>query len=457
MFRFSRHRLAVRPKSGTKASMRRLSIELLEHRTLLTAAGLDDVSLAQLQPDLFGTNLIANPSFEDDGRALAGAPASWTFGTGDPRVVASPFFGLVAPPGGGSFFFFGGRTTPTTISQAVDVSSAAGVIDTGHVTFELSAFFSGFAGQADAATLAIRFLDAGNTSLGTAWIGGFSTNSTFVVDSTSGALPAGTRTIAIDLSSVRYGGTDNDGYADLLNLTLTAPEVGELTLLLAEDGSLIEDGSTTPVDFGQVLHQSVGPTRTFVVRNDGNGILTLDAVSLPAGFVLVEGLAGSLGPGESDAFTIRLETATLGTQSGEISIGNNDADENPFNFAVSGTVLALPVQVDIKPEKINLNSRGLLKVIVYTTDEFDAASIDRSTIRFGDTNLPARVSPQRTQLEDVDGDGDLDLVLFFSISEIRDLVAVDASSTEVELTGTTSSGISFRGSLAVRVQPASRR
>src|SRR5262249_23082818 len=37
-------------------------------------------------------------------------------------------------------------------------------------------------------------------------------------------------------------------------------------------------------------------------------------------------------------FTVQLNTGTAGNFSGDISFTTNDADENPFNFRVSGTV-----------------------------------------------------------------------------------------------------------------------
>src|SRR5205814_769400 len=39
-------------------------------------------------------------------------------------------------------------------------------------------------------------------------------------------------------------------------------------------------------------------------------------------------------------FTVRLDTATAGTKNGQISFANNDSDEKPFNFAITGTVTA---------------------------------------------------------------------------------------------------------------------
>ena len=109
----------------------------------------------------------------------------------------------------------------------------------------------------------------------------------------------------------------------------------------------ITDGDTTPsttdgTDFSSVVQGEAAVSRTFTVRNDGTATLTLGVVTVPTGFTLTEGLSASLGAGESDAFTVRLGTATVGTKTGDITFSTNDSDENPFNFSITGTVLGVP-------------------------------------------------------------------------------------------------------------------
>lgn len=114
----------------------------------------------------------------------------------------------------------------------------------------------------------------------------------------------------------------------------------EITVL--DGGSSIADGTAAPVNFGSVVKDSASPTKTFTVRNDGTANLTLGAVSVPAGFTLTEPLSASLAPGASDTFSVALNTGAIGPVSGEISFTNNDGNENPFNFAIAGTVTAAP-------------------------------------------------------------------------------------------------------------------
>lgn len=90
--------------------------------------------------------------------------------------------------------------------------------------------------------------------------------------------------------------------------------------------------------FGTVTQNSTPPTRTFTVQNIGTAPLTTNSLTVPLGFTIIEPLNGTIAAGDSDDFTLQMSTSTVGTQSGKISFGNNDADEDPFHFAISGTV-----------------------------------------------------------------------------------------------------------------------
>ncbi len=119
----------------------------------------------------------------------------------------------------------------------------------------------------------------------------------------------------------------------------------EVTVLL--DGGQVFHGQAMAIDFGSVQQGAPGPTRTFTVRNDGGQTLSLGTPALPTGFSLSEGLLSSLEPGESDTFTIRLESYTAGTKSGSVSFASNDGDENPFSFEVLGSVTATVTDPDV--------------------------------------------------------------------------------------------------------------
>jgi hypothetical protein len=107
----------------------------------------------------------------------------------------------------------------------------------------------------------------------------------------------------------------------------------------------------------------------------------------------------------------------------------------------------LEVEIDIKPgsdpNSINLGSKGVVPVAVLTTDDFDASTVDPSKVEF------AGASPMRWTQEDVDGDGDLDLLFHFKVQEL----SLDATSTEATLTGETFDEAQIEGMDTVNMVP----
>jgi hypothetical protein len=114
------------------------------------------------------------------------------------------------------------------------------------------------------------------------------------------------------------------------------------------------------------------------------------------------------------------------------------------------------------PNSINLNARGVLPVAILSSERFDALRVDEETVLFADPvlwsekeGLPAM--PIRSAVEDVNGNGLDDLVLFFSISDLSYSGALDRHSVEALLTGETFDGTELYGVDSVRVvQPKKR-
>lgn len=104
----------------------------------------------------------------------------------------------------------------------------------------------------------------------------------------------------------------------------------------------------------------------------------------------------------------------------------------------------LDVEVDIKPgsfpNSINPEGKGVIPVAILTTDLFDASTVDSTTVRFGVTGTEgARV---RAALEDLDADGDADLILHFDTQA----TGIVCGSTSASLTGKSVSGQAIQGS-----------
>ena len=118
--------------------------------------------------------------------------------------------------------------------------------------------------------------------------------------------------------------------------------------------------------------------------------------------------------------------------------------ESFFDLRVLADVTDLEVLIDIKPGSfpngLNPRQRGVTPVAILTTARFNAATVDRASIRFGRTGI--ETAPVHAALEDVDRDGDLDLILQFDTLKTGilcgDLVA--------NLTAQTTGGMSLHGS-----------
>lgn len=104
--------------------------------------------------------------------------------------------------------------------------------------------------------------------------------------------------------------------------------------------------------------------------------------------------------------------------------------------------VAITVTIDVRGG-INPRSKGVIPVVIFTTPAFDATTVDPLSVRFGPGN--AAEAHGTGHVSDVDGDGDLDLMLHFRTQD----AAIPCGATTASLTGQTFSAQPIEGSDAI--------
>jgi hypothetical protein len=240
----------------------------------------------------------------------------------------------------------------------------------------------------------------------------------------------GTLTISDD-GSFTY--TPNPGFMGLDSFTY-----------VATDGTLSSAPATVTITVNNVppVSDPGGPylgTLDELVLFDGSGSFDPDGTIIAYVWDFGDGSVGA-GPAPTHTY------AAGGIYTVTLTVTDNDGTTDT---ATSTVYIPVPVSIDIKPgdglNNINPKSKGLVAVAILTTDEFDATTVDGTTVLFG----PGEAEPGHGagHLEDVDEDGDLDLVLHFKIQDS----GLALGDTEATLKGELFDGTPIEGTDSVNI------
>lgn len=147
-----------------------------------------------------------------------------------------------------------------------------------------------------------------------------------------------------------------------------------------------------------------------------------------------------------------IETAT-NTVSEAVPVGGTCCT-GPIGVAIT-PLLVVQVAIDIKPgsdpNSVNcMDNGGLIPMVILTTSDFDALTVDHGTVTFEgatETHVNQKTGGHRRHEEDVDGDGDIDLMFHFRLGD----TGLDCASTEGTLSGETFDGQAIEGTDAIRM------
>jgi len=262
------------------------------------------------------------------------------------------------------------------------------------------------------------------------------------------------------------------GVASPVTLYVTAPDGSHAgydpsTGVLVFDFPIaISDPSDEP--FRMFIPQPMQGAYVLTVVGTGAGSYTLTVQALDTNGVggEVSSFAASITEGESHTYDITVpETGDIAVTPGDVDgdgvpdMDDNCPDESNLDQGdLDGDGIGdicdpqNVVLIDIKPgswpNSINPNAGGVIPVAILTTDLFDASGVDPATVTLEGASVRLKgKSGNAGSMEDVDGDGDLDLVV-----QIRDLTLGEGA-TEAVLEAYTYDGILLWGSDEIRIVP----
>lgn len=239
--------------------------------------------------------------------------------------------------------------------------------------------------------------------------------------------------------------------------TTYVPAAGTHFLLLKTDGpgSRTTAAQAVALDAGETLEGWAAlDAHDHLPFDDDARVQVLDAGGAVVAQPFLADVAAVGSHGDQPWTRWSFEAPAAGVYTLRFSV-SNALDGMLDSHAVFDMEEAVEVAVDVMPgsddNPVNPKSRGVVPVAILSLEGFDAASVDPSSVCFGDPGAPAErdcgEAHATGHLEDADADGDLDLVLHFETAE----TGLEAGDGTACLTGRTHTGVSVQGCDRVRV------
>ncbi len=217
--------------------------------------------------------------------------------------------------------------------------------------------------------------------------------------------------------------------------------------IFTSDGTLtttIADTSDPFSSFGAPSINNLGAVAFLADLNaGGRGIFTGPDPVADKVIAVGDSLLGSTATGIAESFSTRGLN-----DSGQIVFIAFLADGTTGIYRADPVPSVLEVNLDIRPHgpanRIDPKSQEQIRVAILSTAFFNATTVNASTVRFGRTGTEA--ASVFFTLKDVDGNGDIDMLLRFNIQD----TGIQCSDTEAVLTGKTLSGQAIEGSDSIK-------
>lgn len=222
--------------------------------------------------------------------------------------------------------------------------------------------------------------------------------------------------------------TDNNGASASEDATFTVepvPVVGDIP---------DQTSPFTPINLDDYLSGQIASTVTWTASGNVNFGVDIDPVTH------IATVSNPLNSNSPETITF---TATATCCSNPVS----DSDSATFSPEIL-------VGIDIKPgsfpNSINLANGGNVPVAIFGSESFDVATIDLVTVTLAYAGVIIKKNgTPMASLEDVNGDGYMDMVVHFKTTEL----GLSETDTEAVLNGSTTDGTAFTGTDSVRIVP----
>ena len=110
---------------------------------------------------------------------------------------------------------------------------------------------------------------------------------------------------------------------------------------ITTNSPVITNGQIAPVIYGSARVGGTTVSKSFRVENSGTAPLTINKVTVPAGFRFSsEASTPSIAAGGTGRITVQMPTSLLGTFAGPVTIHSNDPSQGVFSFPITGQVVA---------------------------------------------------------------------------------------------------------------------
>jgi hypothetical protein len=221
---------------------------------------------------------------------------------------------------------------------------------------------------------------------------------------TAGSAPGGGGGGSFVAVFAQTGGSGGNG--KIIVTWIVAPEIN-----ITGNSVSIADGAAIPTttngtDFGAVDVTSGTASQTFTIQNNGSAALTVGAITFSgtnaSDFTLTSSPSSSIAIGGSSTFSVTFNPSAPGTRTANISIVNNDSDENPYNFALTGNGAVPEMNVignyitivdgDTTPDPVDTTDFGSVSIgsgsvtVTYTIENTGGSTLNIGTITFSGTN-----------------------------------------------------------------------